>query len=219
MKLNMMKKRNIQIAIDGFDGTGKTTLINSMIDRYSDSYTTSVERLIPTSVALFKRYANNTRNYVYKMSDQFRVMSYLWESYLRLELNKNIYEDPDLVFFDRWIFTNLTIPIDFGVDKSVVSHLIATIPKPDVLFLVTMNEKKIIENLNKKNDWMLSFYERDDLLERIKLFYEMYEKHLVSYEIPFVKIDGNHPIEVVEQQLACEMDKLLSSRMLGGDYD
>ena len=95
-----------------------------------------VERLIPSSVELFKKFTNNTQDYVERMSDQFRVTSYLWESYLRLELKKEIYDDTDIVFFDRWIFTNLTKPINFQKDEQIINYLISSIPKPDVVFLI-----------------------------------------------------------------------------------
>ena len=85
--------KRLKIAVDGFDGTGKTTLINKLVQDYKGEYSLLVERLIPSSVELFKKFANNTQDYVERMSDQFRVTSYLWESYLRLELKKEIYDD------------------------------------------------------------------------------------------------------------------------------
>lgn len=90
--------KRLKIAVDGFDGTGKTTLINKLVQDYEGEYSSLVERLIPSSVELFKKFANNTQDYAERMSDQFRVTSYLWESYLRLELKKEIYDGTDIVF-------------------------------------------------------------------------------------------------------------------------
>ena len=158
-----IEMKKLKIAVDGFDGTGKTTLINKLIQEYKGKYSCLVERLIPSSVALFKTYANNTQEYVERMSDQFRVTSYLWESYIRLELKKEIYDDTDIVFFDRWIFPYLTKPIDFQQDEGIVNYLISSIPKPDILFLIYASEENIIKHLKGKNDWMLAIFTEDQL--------------------------------------------------------
>ena len=178
--------KRLKIAVDGFDGTGKTTLINKLVQDYKGEYSLLVERLIPSSVELFKKFANNTQDYVERMSDQFRVTSYLWESYLRLELKKEIYDDTDIVFFDRWIFTNLTKPINFQKDEQIINYLISSIPKPDVVFLIYTSEENIIKHLKEKNDWMLTTFTEEEILSKIHKFYNTYEELLKKYFFNYI---------------------------------
>ena len=202
-----MKK--LKIAVDGFDGTGKTTLINKLIQEYKGKYSCLVERLIPSSVALFKTYANNTQEYVERMSDQFRVTSYLWESYIRLELKKEIYDDTDIVFFDRWIFPYLTKPIDFQQDEGIVNYLISSIPKPDILFLIYASEENIIKHLKGKNDWMLAIFTEDQLRFKIREFYNEYEKLLRKFSLNYLVLDGNSTIDALHIIMKSELENLM----------
>lgn len=212
-----MKKLSLKIAVDGFDGTGKTTLIKSMVQKYGKDYSTLVERLIPSSVSLFKGYANNTHNYIQCMSDQFRVSAYLWESYLRLELKKELYENTNLVFFDRWIFPNLTKPIDFKQDEEIISYLIASMPKPSILLLITMSEENIIKHLEEKNDWMLSVYREEELIARIHEFYNAYDILLKKFHINYKILDGNLPIKDIETMIESEINNLIANLTKGDD--
>ena len=203
-----MKK--VRIAFDGFDGTGKTTLINKLVQDYEGTYSALVERLIPSSVELFKKFANNTQGYADKMTDQFRVTSYLWESYLRLELKKEIYDQIDIVFFDRWIFTNLTKPINFQKDEQIVSYVISSIPKPDLVFFIYTSEDNIIKHLKEKDDWMLTMYTEDEILVKMHEFYKMYEELLKKYSFNYVVLDGNDSIESINRIMKNEIDNLIN---------
>lgn len=201
--------KRLKIAVDGFDGTGKTTLINKLVQDYKGEYSLLVERLIPSSVELFKKFANNTQDYVERMSDQFRVTSYLWESYLRLELKKEIYDDTDIVFFDRWIFTNLTKPINFQKDEQIINYLILSIPKPDVVFLIYTSEENIIKHLKEKNDWMLTTFTEEEILSKIHKFYNTYEELLKKYFFNYIVLDGNTAIEAMKIIMKREIDNLM----------
>ncbi len=204
-----IEMKKLKIAVDGFDGTGKTTLINKLIQEYKGKYSCLVERLIPSSVALFKTYANNTQEYVERMSDQFRVTSYLWESYIRLELKKEIYDDTDIVFFDRWIFPYLTKPIDFQQDEGIVNYLISSIPKPDILFLIYASEENIIKHLKGKNDWMLAIFTEDQLRFKIREFYNEYEKLLRKFSLNYLVLDGNSTIDALHIIMKSELENLM----------
>jgi thymidylate kinase len=207
--------KRVRIAVDGFDGTGKTTLINKLVQDYEGKYSALVERLIPSSVELFKKFANNTQGYADKMTDQFRVTSYLWESYLRLELKKEIYDDIDIVFFDRWIFTNLTKPINFQKDEQIVSYLISSIPKPDLVFFIYASEDNIIKHLKEKDDWMLAMYSEEEILVKIHEFYKMYEELLKKYSFNYVVLDGNDSIESINRIMKNEIDNLINGAQKG----
>ena len=206
-----MKTINLKIAVDGYDGTGKTSIINYLVDHYSEVYSCSVERLIPSSVALFKSFAGNTRDYMNMMSNEFRISSYLWESYFRLLWDKERYENPSIVLFDRWIFTYMTCEYDFAENRDIVSHLISTIPKPDLLILLEMTDDNIISNLRKKDDWMLSYYDEDEIKKLIYRFYDNYEKFLNVYNIPYVRINANGCLNSVEEKVKCEIDRLIKA--------
>lgn len=204
-----MENLKLKIAVDGFDGTGKTSLINKLVHEYEEKYSSLIERLIPSSVELFKKFANNTQNYSKDMSDQFRVIAYLWESYLRLELKKEVYDKTDMVFFDRWIFTNLTKPIDFKKDEKIVNYLISSMPKPDITFLIYSSEENIIKHLKEKNDWMLITYKEEEIIYRIHEFYNAYEELLKKFGINYIVIDGNTSIELMNTIMKREIDNLI----------
>ena len=163
----------------------------------------------PSSVELFKKFANNTQDYAERMSDQFRVTSYLWESYLRLELKKEIYDGTDIVFFDRWIFTNLTKPINFQKDKQIINYLISSIPKPDIVFFIYTSEENIIKHLKEKNDWMLMMFTEEKILSKIHEFYNTYEELLKKFSFNYIVLDGNTSIEDMKTIMKMEIDNLM----------
>lgn len=91
-------KRSLKIAIDGFDGAGKSTLIKILREECYNEFLTSVEHLLPITVEIFKKYTNNTNDYLNILSDEFRVVSYLWESFIRLKICEEKYDAKDIVF-------------------------------------------------------------------------------------------------------------------------
>lgn len=200
------------VAIDGYDGTGKTTLINLLLDDYKENYSVSVERLLPITISLFKKYTKDTNDYLYTIDEKFRIISYLWESYIRLNLHEKYYSQNDIVFFDRWIFTNLTKKMDFGVNNGIVKYLIDSIPKPELLILIKMDFENIMSHLQKKEDWMLSFFSKDEIKTNIRGFYEGYENYLDKKILNYLVVDGNKEIHQVKKEIKKYIDLLLKNR-------
>ena len=155
-------RKTIFVAVDGFDGSGKTSLIRNLSHLYSnDHISTFTERLLPLSVNLFKRYTNGTNDYMRIIPDKYRVSVYLWESYFRLNILISEYNKYDIVFFDRWIYTNLIDYIDFKEESAFIDFLINSIPAPDILLLIQTSPDNVIQRLTHKKDWMLTEYSLD----------------------------------------------------------
>ena len=200
---------NLRVAIDGYDGSGKSTLINLLMRDYADKYVTYVEHLLPITVSLFKRYSGNTNDYMNTINQEFRVSSYLWESYIRMQLCDLQYQKNDIVFFDRWIYTNLTGKINFGENSDFINFLIASIPRPDILFLIKTSSHNIIKHLKQKDDWMLRSYTEIQIMEECEKFYEGYEKILESSNITYMIIDGNNPLSDMKNVVKDAINELL----------
>lgn len=180
------------VAVDGFDGSGKTTLINEMRRNLTEAgKRVAVERLLPITVGLFKQFTRGTNDYMNIIPDRFRVTAYLWESYCRLILLNETYRNNDYIFFDRWIFTNLVSNIEWGEEADFIEFLIDSIPKPDTVLLVVTDPDIILCRLKAKNDWMLKSYSEKEIIRQAEQFYKGYMKQLEMRSIEYHIINGD----------------------------
>jgi len=94
--------RHLIISVDGFDGSGKSTLINSIVSRIGNTAKIKIDRLIPNTSKVL-----NDIEYIDKIipSKDLELSAYTWEAFTKLSLQNVLYCNFDYVFFDRWLFS------------------------------------------------------------------------------------------------------------------
>lgn len=183
------------IAIDGYDCSGKSTVIHALTEYYAGKKIL-VERLLPLSVGIFLEYGNG-HDYYKNIPYEFRVVSYLWETYIRLNLLAEKYSQYDYVFFDRWLFTSYVNEkkLDFGPYKDLIAFIKAKVTKPDYLFLIQSDPETILKRLKRKNDWMLHYKNENEIISESTQFYKGYVEQLTTYNVPYRIVQNNTSIE------------------------
>lgn len=191
----------IKIAIDGFDGTGKTTLINNVTQLLNKGSNITVERLIPSTVAFMKDMENREN---VRFPVEFRLSAYIWETFIRLSLKNVLYKDCDYVFFDRWFFSYFGRVGYFHNDLEFYECVIKNIEKPNFLFLLKPDYDVVWNNLRKNDDWMVHKYIQSELKCMYDAFYERYE-YLVELTSTDCCIIQSTSLEEVTSQVIAQI--------------
>ena len=201
-----MKNKKIFVCFIGLDGSGKSTLINSII-KYFDSknlhliskcgaYDQGILRpIIKLAKKIFIKNINMYQNY----DDYYNSISDFSKSSLRAKLFQHLVllEYSIEIFFkiklplmfsqniilDRYIYdtaTNLSVNLnkDFEYHQNLISKLLNKNPEPDIVFFIDIPES---ESMKRKDDIPSIEY-----LKKRRIFYN----NLVNNFDNIVKLNG-----------------------------
>jgi dTMP kinase len=206
-------KKNLFIALEGLDGSGKSTQIKPLTENLQalghKVYTTAEptqSRIGLIIKDIFK----------HKMQADHRTIAALYAAD-RLEhvLNKKDgilkkLEEGYIVITDRYYFSSYAyhgthMDLDWVI---AINSLVADMLRPDLNIFIDVPISVCVKRLNKGRS-ITELYEDEQNLNQVrKKYFEAFEKvkHLEKIYIA----DGNHPVDVISKEVWREVSQLLT---------
>jgi thymidylate kinase len=195
------------IAVEGIDGSGKSTLIRSLERELSGSM---VSRPCRKTVDAFRSMVESPADrailYQHLLPDPFRAAAYHFEASVQFRYLHDEYSAHDVVIFDRWFQTWDVYcgPVDEHHEH--FRSLRDRLPVPDVLFHVEVDPGTAYDRLVARQDRWLLAYSPAELRAKITALGERY-REVMAREPGVVVLDGTQSAEKV---LASALDSVRS---------
>ncbi len=164
VKLLRGERRGFYVALEGIDGSGKTTIAGLLREML-------VSRGIEC-VVVREPWTPEAK----KLLAESRDLNPLVEAYLfaadRLVLHARVIagelEKGSLVIGDRSFIASLAYQVVRGVPEEIVESINAFALKPDITFLLDLPVERALERIKSKNTKQLEHLEKKELLEKIR---------------------------------------------------
>jgi len=146
--INKKKKTSCVIAFMGVDGSGKSTIIDKLINKLSNRYKKiKYLHLRPYLFLIDKRtVVNNPHNIKIRPSKLFSLLKIIWWLLVYnffFFFNKN--NERQLIIFDRYAHDLLIDPLryQFNLTKKLTRFILSFFPEPDIWIILTASVTKI----------------------------------------------------------------------------
>ncbi|NHJ85518.1 MAG: dTMP kinase [Asgard group archaeon] len=196
-RLQLVKlKKGLFIALEGIDGTGKTTVANEIMKRLKKQCYSVVVYKEPTDETIAGKNIRNsyiTERATLEMELQWFIEDREWDVNNRIlpALAKN-----KIVILDRYFFSTACYQ---GVRKngdweSILIINRAKFPEPDLTIIIDVDIDIAIQRITKSRAASNTFERRDYLKSVRALFLEMAKKDTIGN---YVIIDGSQSLDTV----------------------
>lgn len=185
------------ISIVGFDGSGKTTQLNSLAKRFQDKGYEVLNVRQPTDW-----YRNLGDVKVFHDQGGSPVSAKILALLAAADRQKHVYEvilpalkKGQVVLVDRYVYATFGVFVHRGVDLDFLVKINAGIPRPDFAFYLKMSPVSLRARLDKRDGDNLQFEERK--LERISSVISTYE----NMPNELINIDAEQDLESVSADI------------------
>lgn len=165
------------IAVEGFDGTGKTTIAQYLQSEYQYKYHKSPESAFAQARELFDQPNTDLQErFAFYVGDCIRLSMYL--------------EQPTIqrIVLDRYYFSTIAYHESklSGISRSLLSTFYG-LQQPDMVLLVKTDFDTLVTRIEERTQKSINdiLFLKEELYNRI---YELYEKYI---HVPCVIIDNN----------------------------
>ncbi len=184
------------IALEGIDGTGKTTISKKLFDalRKNKNVLLTAE---PFTQDIIKLIENNG----WKNPE---ILTLLFAADRAIHLNWIYGKNPEIVILDRYIYSSIAYQSVMGIDEEWIRQVNSKFPKPDITFLIDVPVEVAIQRINKNDKFNFE--------EKIKLLNSVRNKYLeISKKDQMIVINGNKSIENITREIFNVVEKYLKS--------
>ncbi|AKJ29769.1 dTMP kinase [Caldimonas brevitalea] len=185
------------ISIVGFDGSGKTTQITALAERFRAEGRTVVETRQPTDW-----YRNEAAVQHFHEEGGSRERARILALFAAADRHRHVQEVilPALrrgavVICDRYVYATFGVFIHRGVDPAFLVTLNQGVPRPDFAFFLDLPTASLIERLRSRDGDKLKFEERSP--ERIEAIVSIYR----GMAGQLIRVDGAQSREAVTAAL------------------
>ncbi|MEW9528655.1 dTMP kinase [Microbispora sp. NPDC049125] len=187
--------------VEGIDGAGKSTLIETLQRRLSDR--ALKERLSPQMGTVYREIIDEPTGWLVRYQDvvpsQVRYASYIVDAIMQFRWRQPRYAEFDWLLFDRWLPTYDVYCGDLGRHESWYRKFAEFIPDPDVLCYLRTSPTVALERLVTRGDWTVDNWDRGELLTDLERLSARYDQ--VMSEVDCVVIDGDGEPEDVARKV------------------
>jgi len=190
------------IAIEGIDGSGKTTIANLLYNELSKRYNKIILMKEPYDKDLSKKIKEIISKEHEKNLDYGYLLALLFtadRSIKNIDLKKYLNDDY-IVISDRSIYSTFSYQILYeGMDIEWLKCISKYIIKPDITFILDVDPKIAVERINSRGKNITS-YENIEFLRKVREnFLKLKE---IFPEDNIIYIDGNEkPEEILKKIL------------------
>jgi len=198
-----MIKKYRYIAIEGIDGSGKTTIANLLYSKLSEKYNKITLMKEPYDNDLSKKIKEIISKEHEKNLDYGYLLALLFtadRSIKNIDLKKYLNSDY-IIISDRSIYSTFSYQILYeGIDIEWLKCVSKYIIRPDITFILDVDPRIAVERINSRNKNITS-YENTEFLKKVR------ENFLKLKEIfpddNIIYIDGKEkPEEILEKILS-----------------
>lgn len=203
-------RRGILIAIEGIDGTGKSTQVGMLADYLrTRGYTVTVTRE-PTDGPYGRK--------IRRLFVDRRQCSPAEELELFIkDRRQHVHEviDPALarghiVVTDRYYFSTAAYQGAAGHDPEEIFAQNSFAPEPDLVILLTMEPGASLARIKELRREELNDFEQEDQLQRVAGLFDSFNNSRI------VRINADAPVQQVGENIRAVVDKMLRSRDVNG---
>jgi thymidylate kinase len=172
------------VAVEGLDGSGKTTLVRGLAADLSGRQSVHVARPARNSIHIFREMAGDDGigpvMYQDHVPPGFRHSLYILETAVQFRYLDDYYAAHDLVIFDRWRHT-WSVYCGEPAEHTAWLDLVASmIPVPDVLFYLRVDPRIAAARLIARGDRWARVYQPRSLVAKLAALHERYEAELAG---------------------------------------
>ncbi|MFJ9772630.1 dTMP kinase [Kitasatospora sp. NPDC101157] len=190
-------RRHRLVAVEGIDGSGKSTLISTLVERLGPG--ARAERLSPRMAGVFRELVDEPSGGLERYQDvvpgDLRHGAYLVDAIAQFHYLAEEYDANDWLLFDRWLTTYRVYCSGRSVHDEWYARLEAALPRPDLLIHVRTPPPVAFERIRRRGDWTVDHWSEDRLMADLERLDAAYTRALA--DVPHVAVDGSLPAEEV----------------------
>lgn len=172
------------VAVEGLDGSGKTTLVRGLAAALAASRSVHIARPARHSIQIFRELTGDDGTgpllYQEHTPPDFRHAAYILETAVQFRYLNDCYSAHDLVIFDRWRQTWAVYCGEPTEYAGWLERLGSMIPVPDVLFYVRADPRTAAARLTARGDRWARVYPPPVLAAKLTALHERYEAELAD---------------------------------------
>lgn len=200
------KKKGILIAIEGIDGTGKSTQLKLLAGYLRDRGCTVVETREPTDgeygQQIRKLYVNRDK---FTLEEELELFIEDRRQHVR-ELIDPALAEGKVVLTDRYYFSTAAYQGAAGMDPVEVFNRNSFAPRPDLVILLTMSPEVSLVRIQDIRGEDLNDFEQEEQLRKVAELF-------ASFEDPNIRrISADAPLESVAREVQRTVDILLQDK-------
>ncbi len=179
------------VAIEGIDGTGKTTLSKELGNTLSKNFNVYVTRE-PSDTEAGRKLRQSFING--RLSPIEEAKLFVEDRGLHVENEINPFTDAgQIVITDRYFFSNIAYQGAEGVSVEKLKEMNSRFPLPDMVLYIDLDIDIALERI-KSNRGVANLMETREGIKKVKTIYEQLS---IDYADIFVRIDGSQSIDGV----------------------
>lgn len=177
------------IALEGIDNAGKTTVADILQSRFAQKgFVVEISRELTTSIgSLIKDWPSK-----FPLSPTMKAFLFAADRQLRIE-NLRRDREPDIVIFDRYLFSAVAYRQAEGLDARWVKEVNAANPRCDCVVLIDLPAD---ESLNRNASSKYNVPYTEDYLDKVRTIYLD-----MADSIGAKVVDGLKPVEEVADEV------------------
>lgn len=180
------------IAVEGIDGSGKTTLARSLVSALDATrgqrpgggggalFARPCREMIGVFRTLIETSADESVLYQDAIPGDLRHSLYIIESLLQFRYEAPLFEQYDAVVFDRWLQTSAVYCGPVVENRAWYARLADAVPRPDVLFWLRVDPGLAYRRLVERADRWTRIYSERGLRDKLEGLCAGYEREMLG---------------------------------------
>jgi dTMP kinase len=198
--------RGILIAIEGIDGTGKSTQLRLLGHYLRSRGCPVIETREPTNGPYGRKirelYVDRGK---YTLEQELELFIEDRRQHVR-EVVEPALANGRIVLTDRYYFSTAAYQGAAGMDPEDVFARNSFAPRPDLVIMLTMQPESSLVRIRESRGEELNDFEQEDQLRRVAELFD-------SFDDPCIKrIPADAPLEIVEKKVQNTVDCLLQEK-------
>lgn len=200
----MKQKRGYLIALEGVDGTGKSTQCRLLVDYLESRGYDAVSLREPTTGVWGQKIRKILADGRGDLTPEQELQYFINDRKDDVEWNiAPSLAQGKIVVIDRYYYSTAAYQGALGFDpKKIIEDNEVFAPRPDIVFIVQGSLDESFKRIEQGRDGFSSF-EKRDYLEKVKSIFDTFTGDHIR------RIDSDPPIEEIQQVLQKEINTLL----------
>lgn len=206
------RKKGILIAIEGIDGTGKSTQLRLLASYLRARGCSVVETREPTNgpygQQIRELYVNRDK---YTLEEELELFIEDRKQHVREVVAPGLAEGK-VVLTDRYYFSTAAYQGAAGMDPVEVFNKNNFAPRPDLVILLTMSPEVSLMRIQELRGEKLNDFEQEEQLRKVAELFDSFQDSCIR------RVSADSPLESVEKEIQRTVDVLLQNKLYQCDH-